>query len=273
MISSALLFSLMSVTVRVAADFQGVNAWKSAEARFIVGMTLVLAMSYWLPLRFVNRSWLISRGLFGGAAVCIHFYAITEIGIAKANILIFTYPIWAGILAPFLLKDRIRPVLLVAALAAFGGLYLIIVPPEGLGSVSWVDVLALFGGFLSGCAALSIKKLHETDSSRAILFAQCFFGLIIVEMPALKEGYCFPVTAWTILAATGLLATIAQFQMTHAYKFIGATEGSLLCMLAPVMSVLLGMFFFHEPVSLRALLGSAIVLVSCTYAAVSEQIQ
>ncbi len=274
MISSAIFFSLMSVLVRIAAETQGVSSWKTAELRFFISMALVVALSFWLrdPLRFVNRPWLISRGLFGGAAASIFFYSITQIGIAKATIFTYTYPIWAGFLAPFLLKDRIKPGIWMAIAAAFGGLYLIIVPSQGLGAISWMDLLALFGGLLSGWAILSIKKLHETDTSRAILFSQCFFGLIIVETPALPQGYSFTPIVWITLLAIGLLATIAQLQMTHAYKFIGATEGSLLCMLTPVINVLLGMIFFHEPVTLRALFGCVIVLSSCTYAAVSQHI-
>jgi drug/metabolite transporter (DMT)-like permease len=274
MISSAIFFSLMSVFVRIAAESQGVSAWKTAEFRFLISIALVLAISFWLrdPLRFVNLPWLISRGLFGGAAASIFLYSITQIGIAKATIFTYTYPIWAGLLAPFLLKDRIRTGVWVAIATAFGGLYLIIVPSEGLGAISWMDLLALSGGLLSGWAILSIKKLHETDTSRAILFSQCFFGLIIVEAPALPEGYSFTLTAWMTLLSIGLLATIAQLQMTHAYKFIGATEGSLLCMLTPVINVLLGMIFFHEPVSVRALIGCVIVLSSCSYAAVSQHI-
>ena len=73
------------------------------------------------------------------------------------------------------------------------------------------------------------------------------------------------------MLAVGLLAAVAQLQMTHAYKFIGATEGSLLSMLTPVLNVALGLFFFHEPVTTRSLVGCVIVLAGCAYAAVPQQ--
>jgi drug/metabolite transporter (DMT)-like permease len=264
----------MSVLVRIAAEKQGISAWKTSETRFVVGIVMILAISIWMrdPLRFVNRPWLLSRGLFGGAAVCIYFYAITQIGIAKATIYTYTYPIWAGLLAPILLKDQMRLGVWMAILAAFGGLYLIIVPSQGLGATSWMDLFALSGGVLSGWAILSVKKLHETDTSRAILFSQCFFGLMIVAAPAQTEGYSFPLISWLTLLAIGIIATIAQLQMTYAYKFINATEGSLLCMLNPVINVLLGMIFFHEPLTLRSILGCMIILISCTYAAMFQHV-
>lgn len=272
MTASTVFFSLMAMLVRIADQSYGVNAWKTSAFRFVVGIIVVLLISAWKhdPLRFVNRRWLFSRGFFGGAAVCIYFYSINHIGLAKAAIFTYSYPLWAGLLAPVLLKDRISPGLWAAVLAAFAGLYLIIVPAHGIGALSWMDLLALSGGLMSGWAILSVKKLHATDTSRAILFSQCFFGLLIVGVPAQAGGYAFPAPAWIVLLGVGLCAAVAQLQMTYAYKFIGATEGSLLSILTPVINVGLGLLIFHEPIGARALIGCAIVLASCTYAAIPQ---
>ncbi len=274
MICSAMLFSLMSVLVRIAADEYGVNAWLTAEVRFVVCMVLVYAFSFISrePLRFVNRRWLVSRGLFGGLSASIYFYSITKIGIGKSTIFTYTYPLWAALLAPLLLQERIKLGVLAAVLASLGGLYLIIVPPEGLGQTSWFDLVAIIGGLFAGWAILSIKKLHATDTSRAIIFSQSFFGFFIVAAPSHAHGYASAWPAWGILIAVGLIAAAAQLQMTHAYRFIGATEGSLLSMLTPVMSVGLGVLVFHEAVTTRSLIGCIIVLLGCTYAAIPQKI-
>jgi drug/metabolite transporter (DMT)-like permease len=262
----------MSVLVRISSEIQGISAWKSSEIRFLTGIAIILISSLLMrdPLRFVNRSWLLSRGLFGGAAVCIYFYSITQIGIAKATIFTYTYPIWIGLLSPILLKNQVNRGVWIAVLAAFGGLYLIIVPSEGLRAVSWMDLLALSGGLLSGWAILSVKKLHETDTTRAILFSQCFFGLLIIAVPAQTEGYSFPPIVWITLLAIGVIATVSQLQMTYAYKFIDATEGSLLCMLNPVINVFLGTIFFKESLTLRSFLGCIVIIICCTYASLFQ---
>jgi len=274
MASSALLFSLMSVLVRVASDVYGVNAWLTAEVRFVVCIVLVYAISFWqnVPLRFVNRRWLVSRGLFGGLSASIYFYSMTKIGIGKATIFTYTYPLWAALLAPLLLKEHIKPGVWAAVGASFWGLYLIIIPPEGMGAVSSFDLLAIAGGLFAGWAILSIKKLHETDTSRAIIFSQSFFGFFIVALPAHSYGYALAWPAWSVLVAVGLVAAAAQLQMTHAYRFIGATEGSLLSMLTPVMNVVLGLIIFQEAVTMRSLAGCIIVLLGCTYAAIPQKI-
>jgi drug/metabolite transporter (DMT)-like permease len=272
---SSVMFSLMSVMVRISGEIQGLNAWKITQFRFILSIVFVLGLAAWqhCRLRFVNRSWLVSRGLLGGAAVFVFFYTVTRIGIAKATILSYTYPVWAGLFAPWLLGDRLRPGVIAAVLTALAGLYLVIVPDQGIGQISWVDLFGLTGGVLSGWAVLAIKRLRETDSPQAILFSQSLFGLLIVAGPAQAGGYSvIPAAGWCALLALGLFATAGQLQMTYAYKHVGATEGSLLGMLTPVISVPLGLIVFHEPVSARALVGCGIVLIACAYAALPPRL-
>jgi drug/metabolite transporter (DMT)-like permease len=270
MVSSSILFSFMAVFVRYANSRYSISGWKTSEIRFAVCILVILGLSLSrrYPLKFVNYSWLASRGIFGGVAVCIFFYTINKIGMARATVLTFTYPIWAAMLSPLVFKKPVSTGLWIAIISALIGLYLIVIPSEGMASISIMDILALFAGFLSGWAILSIKKLHETDSSRAILFSQCLFGLMFAIVPSYSEGYSFPVEAWAILILIGVIAAAAQLQMTHAYKFVGATEGSLISILNPVLNVFLGVIFFKEPLSARVMIGCAIVLLCCLYAAI-----
>jgi drug/metabolite transporter (DMT)-like permease len=270
MVSSSILFSIMAVFVRYANNRYSLSGWKTSEIRFAVCILVIfgLSLSKKYPLKFVNYSWLASRGIFGGVAVCIFFFAINKIGMAKATVLTFTYPIWAAMLSPLIFKKPVSTGLWIAIITAFIGLYLIVIPSEGILSVSAMDLLALFAGLLSGWAILSIKKLHETDSSRAILFSQCLFGFMFAIVPSYREGYSFSVEAWGILILIGIIAAVAQLQMTHAYKFVGAIEGSLISILNPVLNVFLGVIFFKEPLTLKASLGCAIILACCLYAAI-----
>ena len=60
--------------------------------------------------------------------------------------------------------------------------------------------------------------------------------------------------------------------MTWAYKHVTATEGSLLAFLTPVLNLFLGLLVFGEEVRFPALIGSAVVLLSCSYVAFRERL-
>jgi len=146
------------------------------------------------------------------------------------------------------------------------------VPPRWHGTVSWVDLVAIVGGMASGWAVLSVKKLSETDSSEAILFAQSFFGLMMVIAPAHAGSFSVEPMGWLVMAGVGVFAVIGQLTMNYAYLHVGAAEGSLLGMLTPAVNVVFGLLFFHEPVTGRALVGCALVLASCGYAALPPRV-
>jgi drug/metabolite transporter (DMT)-like permease len=273
-IASTVMFSLMTLFARLAHDWAGLGAWKTVEIRCLFSMAAVIVLSVLLrqPLRFVNRWWLVSRGLFGAMAVVLFFFAINIIGVAKATILVYTCPMWAGLLSPMLLGDRVGKGLWASVVVVFIGLYLIIVPPGGFTGVSWFDLLALSGGLLSGIAVLSVKRLRETDSTMAILFSQAFFGWLIAGVPAACEGYAISPLGWVLLIALSIFAVAGQMQMTYAYKHVGGTEGALLGTLTPVFNVFIGLFMFNEEVGARGLVGCGVVLAGCIYAALPPRV-
>ena len=51
--------------------------------------------------------------------------------------------------------------------------------------------------------------------------------------------------------------------MTEAYRYVTVPTGGLLGMLVPVFNCLVGMVIFAEDLSLRAVLGAAVVLGAC----------
>jgi len=270
MVGSSFVFSGMSLLVRLAKDVPGLSVYHTTFFRFLVGVVFVGV--YWLGrrerVRFVNRSWLVTRGVVGGVAVLLYFYGIVHVGLAKGTILNYTYPLWAAMMAPFILGERVSVGMWIAVLCALGGLYLLIVPSTGVGEVTYHDLLALSGGFLAGIAVLVIKRLRETDSSLSIFFSQSVFGLAMILYWTARTPMVFPAVGWVLCLGIGLVATVGQLMMTYAYKHVGGTEGSLLSLLTPVSNTILGVVLFREPLTFRAMVGGAIVLAACGYAAV-----
>jgi drug/metabolite transporter (DMT)-like permease len=270
MAASAVLFSLMSVLIPFT---HGVSASLIASARFVTGITIILGITVLRRARLtaVNRWWLVARGVIGATSVYLLYRGIMNLGLGKGTILNYTYPIFAALLAPLILKERLTWDVLAAGVVSFLGIWLV-VSPGPFSSISVEDLLALTGGLLSGIAVVVIKKLRETDTPFVIYLAQCVFGLLVVAWPTAVSSFGFHGTEWLILAGIGVVATVAQLAMTWAYKHVPATEGSLLAFLTPVLNVLLGVLVFGEQMHLSTIAGSALVLLCCGYIAFREKI-
>jgi len=270
MAASAVLFSLMSLLIPFTHE---VSTPIIASARFVTGIAMILGVSLLRRTRLtaVNRWWLVARGVIGATSVYFFFRGIMNLGLGKGTILNYTYPIFAAMLAPLILKEKLTWDVLAAGVVSFAGIWLV-VSPGRFSSIGAEGLLALMGGFLSGVAVVAIKKLRETDSPFTIYLAQCVFGLLVVGWPTAASSFAFPGIEWLILLAIGVVATVAQLTMTWAYKHVPATEGSLLAFLTPVLNVLLGIAVFGEQMRASTLVGSAVVLVCCAYIAFREKI-
>ena len=270
MASSSILFSAMSLLIPFT---HSVSTSIIVSARFVTGIVAIAALALlgFGRLRPVNRGWLVVRGIIGATSVYFFYRGIMMLGLGKGTILNYTYPVFAALLAPLLLKEKLSWDVLAAVIISFAGIWLV-VNPGSIASIGIEDLLALFGGILSGVAVVAIKKLRETDSPSVIYLAQCVFGLLVVGWPTATSSFAFAGREWVILLGIGALATGAQLAMTWAYKHVRATEGSLLGFLVPVLNVLLGVIVFGELMRPSTLAGSAIVLLCCGYVAFRERI-
>lgn len=265
MVLSAVFFALMAGLVR---GLEGVSAYVMVMARF-VGGTLVCLGLFAIGLdrpRWTNWSWIITRGVVGGTAVVIFYWTIRDIGLAKATMLNYTYVVWAAVVAVPLLHERLSGMHWVAIAVALLGVVLLFDVREL--TVGYGEGLALFGALCSGVAVICVTRCRETDSSTNIFWSQALFGIGLAAWPMTKEWAMPTAGQWAVLAGIALLATAGQLAMTYAYKHTGATQGSLLSLVTPVLSALMGVLYFHEEYSAGFVMGSALILAACAYMAV-----
>ena len=263
---STVFFCLMSALVRYASD---IDPYKTTLFRFVVGLGILgtAALFGKIRLKFVSGRLLLLRGLFGGAAILIFFWSVSELGVGKGTVLIYSFPIFASIFSAIFLKEKIGLLRAAAILAAFFGIYLLACDNGNSSSLmdffGRYELLAIFGAMLGGMALVLVKKLHDTDSSYAIYFAQCVIGLWIVVVPANIVPCSIGLSGGILLVAIGVTATIGQLLSTEAYRYVEISTGSLLGMLVPVVNYIIGVTVFGEFVSWKSIIGTAIVIGAC----------
>ena len=263
---STVFFCLMSALVRYASD---IDSYTATLFRFVVGLGMLgtAALLGKIRLKFVNGPLLFFRGLFGGVAILIYFFSIAKLGVGKGTVLIYAFPIFGSIFGAIFLKEKMGLIRLGAILTAFCGIYLLAADNgNGLPSIGVLgkyELLAIFGAMLGGMALVLVKKLHDTDSSYAIYFAQCVIGLWIVVVPANIKNSSIEFYGVLLLLAIGITATVGQLLSTEAYRHVEIATGSLFGMLVPVFNYIIGVIVFRESLSIYSVVGTTLVVGSC----------
>jgi drug/metabolite transporter (DMT)-like permease len=272
---SSLVFSAMSLLVPFS---RSINTSIVAAVRFTTGILVIggLGLFKVIELKPMNKLWLIGRGFFGAASVYLMYFGMVKLGLGMGTILAYTYPVFAALLAPLIIREKLHPDVFVAVAVSFIGIWLVVNPLAGNAAggahVGLYQLLALLGGVLSAVAVVAIRKLQATDSPYMIYLAQCVFGVIVIGYPTATSSFAFALPFWFVLAGIGILATVAQLLMTTAYRDVPATEGSLPAFMVPVVNSILGVIVFGERMQPLTIAGALLVLVACAYVALRERI-
>jgi len=264
MAGSVLSFAIMSALVK---SIPNVDSTVTTFVRFAVGVGIlgVLALTKKINLKFNNSPLLLLRGLTGGFAVFFLYFSIVKIGVGKATVLVYSYPIFATLLSVIVFKEKVKLLQWVFVLTAFVGIVLLSVN-KGLDitEISIYEIIAVLGSLLSAISVVLVKKLHSTDASVSIFFSQSLVGfwlfLLPANMVATHHG-SWPVAL--ILVGIGVVAAIGQLIMTEGYKYVPVSQGSTMHMLVPVFNIILGYWLFQEQLTAKEWTGALLVIISC----------
>ena len=243
-----------------------VNSINTVFFRFMFSVAImgILALNRVFILKFVNYRLLLLRGLTGGVATYLFYLSIVKLGVGKGTVISYSYPIFATALSAIFLKEKVNIHKWGLIIISFFGFLLLssrsIVEFGSIGKYEW---LALAGSVLSAMSIVLVKKLHDTDNTYAIFFAQAIVGFWIFVGPSNITPAMISTTQFFVLFAIGATAVAAQLIMTEGYKNVSVSTGSAFYMLVPVANLLVGTIFFRETLTITQIIGSTIVIGIC----------
>ncbi|MGQ1786004.1 MULTISPECIES: DMT family transporter [unclassified Saccharicrinis] len=262
-LASVISFAIMSILVKMIPQ---VNSTITTFTRFAVGVGILgmLAMTKKIKLNFINSPFLLLRGFTGGLAVFMMYYSIVNLGVGKATVYVYSYPVFATLLSVIVFKEKVRLVQWLFVLMAFAGIFMLSVK-EGVDitQITVFELIAMGGALLSAISVILVKKLHDTDSSYAIFFAQSIVGFWLFLFPANISSHHGDLSVGYILIALGVISAIGQLVMTEGYKYVPVSRGSSMHMMVPVLNIIIGYFFFEEVLSIKELTGAVLVVLAC----------
>ncbi len=268
-------FGFAPVFVKLALA-GGWDASGAVVVRFIVAMVLTAAIVVAaqvaggrdeLTLKAVNRTGLVWRSFFGGAAVLTYFYAVQLTGAGLGTLLNYTHSLWANVYGVLFLRQKpdrwFWPLLALAGV----GLWLVVDTAASVAS-RWGLVIGLLSGMAGGGAVVSIKILRATDNALTINQALTIGGLVVGLPAAAVHTFSDGPPPATLLPAVFLFIAavfsfFGQLFFNHGFKHTSVALASLLSLLTPILAALTGWIFLAEALTGHFVLGALLILLAC----------
>ncbi len=263
---SAFFFALMAVFVRLSGDifFVQKTFFRNAVA-FLIALVSLLAEARkkgWQVFSIPKGAllFLILRSAAGSVGIFGNFFAIDRLVLSDASILNKMAPFFTILFSFILLKEKIRPVPLIAVICAFLGSIFIIKPSFDFSKM--IPTLAGFlGGIGAGFAYTCVRKLGtlKCNGKIIIMFFSAFSTILSVPYMILNFN---PMTfqQWIFLILSGVSAAGGQFAITAAYFHAPAGKISIYDYSQIIFSTLFGFFIFGQLPDIFSFAGYAIII-------------
>jgi len=255
----------------------------TAIRALIVGVVFLAMSRVFQPKDHKNKdvtehpwAYLLAVGIIGGCLAFIFYFSGLQLtDVSRAAFIHKTLPIWVTMFAYFILKEYVHRKQVFAMLVMLLGVFLIFITPTSLVGfmmpVTIGDLFCLIATILWALEAIiarhaMLKNYHHFFVSFGrMLFGGIFlFGAVLLlgRLPALiaLQPYQFV----NILISSTVLFGYVFFYYT-AIHYTKVSKVATLLLLAPIISLLAGVFLLGESVQAIQLAGSALILLGAYF--------
>lgn len=275
LLSAALFFSLMSLFVKLAGERLPSPLLVLARALVTLIISLALLRRAKIPPFGHHKRLLLLRGMLGFLGLMFFFYAITTLPLAEVTVIHYLNPLFTGLLAALVLKERMGAVLWIALLVGLVGVVFVARPGflfSGGSTLPPLGVAAALAGSVAAAGAYTtVRHLRKSDHPLVIVF---YFSLVSVpaSLPLVIPIFVWPRGfEWLWLLAIGLTTQIAQLHMTRGLSLVPAGPGTAVGYVQIAFAAAWGALLFDERPGLHTVLGTVLVLVATLLVAFSAR--
>ena len=207
------------------------------------------------PLRTRRIGLHLLRATSNVVAMMMFFMALSMTPLVQVQALGFTAPLFATVLAIFILGERVRLRRWIALTAGFIGALIIIRP--GLQTLDTGSLLTLGSAAVWGFTLITIKILSRTDSAVTITAYMVLLMSPLSLLPALYYWTWPDGEAWFWLVVCGIAGTATQLLMAQSFRVAEATVVLPIDFTKIVWGALIGYLAFGEVVDIWTWIGAA----------------
>ncbi len=262
MIGAIVSFSSMAVAGRAIS--LELDTFEIMLYRSLIGIVIVLSavrlMGQTVALRNLPLHGLRNIAHFTGQN--LWFYAVATAPLAQVFALEFTTPIWALLLAPLVLGERITRRGALAALIGFAGV--LIVARPGVVDLTPGLISAALSAVGFGLTALLTRKLTRTENVASILLLLVLFQAAFGAICAAYDGdVAIPsIAALPYVSVIAVAGLVAHLCLTNALSLAPAAQVMPLDFVRLPLIAIVGMALYSEPLEPLVFAGGAVIVAA-----------
>jgi len=239
---------------------------EAAFIRYLFGILLLIPLILRLKPKWPTGKKLAlfsARGIAHAIAVSLWFFAMARIPITEVIAIGYTAPIYVTIGAALFLGERLRLFRVLAVIAGFIGMLVILRP--GFQPLQTGAIAQLISAPVFAASFIMAKVLTRDEKPIIIVVMLSIFCTAALAPGAWLQWQTPSVSDSLWLALVALLATLGHFAQTSAYQAAPITATQPVWFMQLVWGALLGWFAFGEAVDPFVVIGAGIIISAVTY--------
>lgn len=267
MVASALAYTVMTTLIKfLGADYPaGLQTFYRQLAGFLILLPVILQRGK-AVFATSRPGILIFRSAAGTIGMILSFYAFQKMPLADANALSFTRTLWLVPLAAFVVREKVGPMRIGAALVGFLGVLIMVRPGAGGHFAIGIPALAMLASsFLFALTITGMKVMTKDHAPIVLLVWSAALGLVLA-LPGAFFSWRWPALPDLILLGVmGVMGTVTQACYIRGMAVGDAAAMAPVDYIRLVFSVMAGFVLFHELPGVWTLVGAGIVVVSTLF--------
>lgn len=268
MLAAAVGFTVMTTLIKfLGADYPAaLQTFYRSAASFVFLLPLILRDPK-AAYRTTAPGVMFFRGGVGAIALILSFYSFQKLPLADANALSFTRTLWIVPLAAFVLKEKVGPARIGAAVVGFGGVLVMLAPMAGAGTfhLGLAQITALVAAFLFALTITGLKSVIAQHTTLQVMSWTATLGFVFSVGPALFVWRWPTFPDFLLLCSMGLVGIFTQYCFTRGTQIGDAAAMAPIDYTRLVFATVAGWFIFQELPSLTTIAGAVIVVGSTLF--------
>lgn len=266
-----IFWSVSFIWTRIAIDsFQPVTLISLRLLIASVLLFIVIASARKLQkIRWADLKWFVLLAFFEPYLYYMgETYGLTMVESTLASVIVSTIPLFAPILAFFVLKERISMANILGIFVSLGGVVLVIYEPNGGFSANPLGVTLLFMAvFAAICYSAILRKISSHYKTINIIFYQSVIGLFffiptffVTDFGSLQQIVITRDAIVSLLMLSVFASVIAFVLFADVVRKIGVARSNVFVNLIPVFTAIFAKIFLNEDLNWPKAIGIVVVV-------------